>query len=116
MAKNGIDDRTASTPPRLKRETVKNPDGTPKVENGKKVRQTVDTDNGNQPFDKNKTSEHHAEQRMERSAAQNDETVLAQSPSQPCCAGCQKALGQPDPKTGVRPIDKIPSDRQGLDQ
>jgi RHS repeat-associated protein len=49
---------------------------------------------------------HHAEQRMENGAKKNDETVVAQSPTKPCCKGCKKNLGedglakcrQPDPK------------------
>jgi RHS repeat-associated protein len=38
-------------------------------------------------------TKHHAEQRMEAGAAENNETVLAQQPTKPCCPGCTKVLG-----------------------
>jgi len=49
---------------------------------------------------------HHAEQRMERGAADNGETVLAQSPTKPCCSGCQQNLGSDG-------LSKIPESQQG---
>jgi uncharacterized protein RhaS with RHS repeats len=118
MTENGVDNRT-NEPPQLKRKTVKNEDGSPKIENGKKVKETVDTSDNDKPFDKKERSDHHAEQRAERSASKNNEELVAQSPSQPCCSGCRKELGDPakaDKETGARPLDKIPPDRQGTDE
>lgn len=64
----------------------------------------VDPDTGQkQPYDKDTQSQHHAEQRMENGADKNNENVLAQQPTKPCCDGCKTALGDnglskvPDP-------------------
>jgi hypothetical protein len=48
---------------------------------------------------------------MENSKLDEDEKLVAQSPSQPCCPNCQTALGTPNDQ-GQRPIDKIPEERQ----
>jgi hypothetical protein len=47
-------------------------------------------------------TKHHAEQRMENSAADNGEKVLAQQPTKPCCPGCKQALGSDN-------LSKIPN-------
>jgi RHS repeat-associated protein len=39
-------------------------------------------------------TQHHAEQRMERGAQDNNESVLAQQPTRPCCSGCRQVLGE----------------------
>jgi RHS repeat-associated protein len=113
MAENNIKNES-DVPPRLRREPVKNSDGSPKLDDkGKPVNQTVDKDTG-QPYDKNTQTDHHAEQRMENVPKANDENVVAQSHSNTngCCSGCQTKLSQPD-SNGNRPIDNIPKDRQG---
>ena len=108
---------------------------------GRKKNETIDMDTAKtdpktgkpdkstaEPFDKGERSDHHAEQRMERGGTQPDPTpeepkrtkpvpgpdekMVAQSPSQPCCPGCQDALGQPKGDPPTKPIDKIPADRQ----
>jgi len=117
MESSGIEDRTQGEPPHLTRQDKTDDKGNPKLDaDGEVERETVKTtgegnDKKVEPYDKNKQKEHHAEQRMENSKLSNDENLVAQSPSQPCCAGCQKALGTPN-EDGQRPIDKIPSDRQ----
>lgn len=77
----------------------------------KPVKETVNSDT-NQPHNKKEDTSHHAEQKMNNLPDPDQkQTLLAQSPSQGCCPGCQKALGKPD-STGAKPIDKLPSDRQ----
>ena len=39
-------------------------------------------------------TQHHAEQRMQNGADANGESVVAQAPTKPCCAGCQANLGE----------------------
>ncbi len=110
MGKHGIENHANDQPPPLKRQPQKDKNGrVVRDEDGKPKRQTVNSDTG-EAVDKKKTSEHHAEQRMENMDRQNNEQLVAQSPSQPCCPGCQKALSKGEP--GLRPIDKIPEDRQ----
>jgi RHS repeat-associated protein len=119
MQNSNIEDRTQGEPPHLTRQTqtndngepVLNDKGNPKTET---VKTTTDGDKTTvEPYDKKdkNNTEHHAEQRMENAKLNDDEKVVAQSPSQGCCDGCQKALGTPD-DSGQRPIDKIPADRQ----
>jgi RHS repeat-associated protein len=109
MHENGIHDAT-DNPPRLgRRQKMEN--GEPVTNSkGKPVNETFNTETG-QVHDKDARSDHHAEQRMERVPGKNEE-LLAQSPSQPCCDGCHSKLSTPN-ADGSRPIDKIPSDRQG---
>ena len=137
MKENGIE--PLDTKPHIGSRPVKNEDGTPaRHPNGDLKNETIDMDTAQtndkgkkdkstaDPFDKSERSDHHAEQRMERGGTVEDpdnagqrkdvpgpgEKVVAQSPSQPCCSGCQKALGTPNSQTGEKPIDKIPADRQ----
>jgi hypothetical protein len=52
-----------------------------------------------EPYEKAKRGDppsgtrHHAEQRMELGAADQNEHVLAQQPTKPCCSGCRQELG-----------------------
>lgn len=110
MDKTGITNEK-DAPPRLKKQAVKNSDGTVvRDDKGKAVEQTVDADTG-KPYDKRTSKEHHAEQRLQNNPRGDGEHVVAQCPSQPCCQGCQSALGKSD-ANGNRPLDKIPQDRQ----
>ncbi|WP_394849802.1 DUF6531 domain-containing protein [Pendulispora brunnea] len=57
------------------------------------------------PNDPKGETRHHAEQRMENGADENNETVLTQQPTLPCCKGtgsCTEALGN------AGKLDKIP--------
>lgn len=108
MEEHGIHDETSGKP-QLKNKHAVDEEGNPVLgSNGKPIK-SVDKDTG-EPFDKSARSDHHAEQRME-GVPKDGETLAAQSPSQPCCDGCQSKLSTPGPD-GSRPIDKIPVDRQ----
>jgi RHS repeat-associated protein len=100
MTDNGIHD-AHDTPPRLRR-----------VAETSDTKMTVNQDTG-EVVDKKVQTDHHAEQKMQNVEKDSDERLVAQSPSQPCCRGCNGTLGRPDPVTGARPIDQIPPDRRG---
>lgn len=113
MKENGIADATDGKP-RLASRQIVDEAGKPLVREedrrkGRPVNETYDVDT-NETFDKKARSKHLAEQSMEK-VPSDGERVVAQSPSQPCCAGCHAKLSQPD-ANGQRPIDKIPSERQ----
>ena len=103
MQRHGIEDATGGRP-RLARRQQRDARGRPTGET-----ETYNRDTGN-VHDKSSRSSHHAERRMRRAPGEG-ETLVAQSPSQPCCSGCQRALGRPD-ANGNRPLDQIPADRQ----
>jgi hypothetical protein len=87
-----------------------NPDYVPPEQGGKKDPRnnpktvtdtlTVDPKTGEtKPYQKAENgvpvegTQHHAEQRMETGAADNNENVLAQQPTKKCCPGCTEVLG-----------------------
>ncbi len=124
---NDIDYRE-NAPPHLKREKIKpkpkDPPKTTLTEYDKPPKKKKDLEDGEGPAkpvednpyvkgnksNPNGKTQHHAEQRMEN-ATGPDEDVVVQSPSQPCCPGCQKALSTPGPD-GSTPLDKIPPHKQ----
>ena len=62
-------------------------------------------------YDKSTNNDHHAEERMQH-AAGDDEELIAQAPSQDCCSQCRESLGQPR-EDGSRPIDEVAPEMRG---